>query len=99
MKVKVKGETYKVTWVHNRVVNEYDELQMNGGVTECIFKSLETENKQYYGMAYCREDEPYVKAIGRKHSFARALDNFDITKEKRTEIWEQYLEEVNIYSI
>ncbi|MBC8147047.1 MAG: hypothetical protein H8E98_03580 [Bacteroidetes bacterium] len=98
MKIKIKGETYKVTWVHNRFQASVNQFAVNGGATECIFKSLDTEDKEYYGMAYCREDEPYVKAIGRKHSFARALDNLDITKEERKELWDQYLNEVTIYT-
>lgn len=82
MEIKIKGK--QPYWVSF----SYYTNERNGRVTTC-FVSQEREEIAK-GSVTCSKSDRFTKESGRKKSLTKCLDILQLTREERTEFWNQY---------
>ncbi|WP_448506364.1 hypothetical protein [Immundisolibacter sp.] len=87
------GTMYEVRWYHTN--NHIQGENRKGSLTECIIFMQQAGNKGLLevvgkGIARCSKKDNFCKAIGRKISLGRALEE-GFEREGRKIFWETYL--------
>lgn len=91
MEIKIEGKTpYWVSF-------SYYTNERNGRVTTC-FVSQEREEIAK-GSVTCSKSDRFTKESGRKKSLTKCLDILQLTREERTEFWNQYHNRVPVSTI
>lgn len=78
----MKLGNYEVEW-------QYYPPKKDGILTLCRITTL-NKNRLCIGDALCCPQDQFIKDIGRKISLARAMSNFALDKQERTQIWKDY---------
>lgn len=101
MKVSYAGESYVVSWKHERVTfcTPHEEItETKGGETYCTikkgFKGDVNTKVVSEGTSVCNRKDTYCRGIGRKLSLTKALGSCG-NKEFRKAVWVQYIKECN----
>jgi len=103
MKVEHDGKTYVVRWSHystpesaekyNKKLPTFVSGVKATGMTECEVKVYcdsqpDTCVESYTSVAYCSENDKYVRYHARKLTLTRAIRG--LTREERTAIWDEF---------
>lgn len=98
MKTNIGKKTMIIKWRHNnpnQVTNNLNQVSCNNGFTECFIK--DTDGKVYANTtAICSGEDNFNKNVGRKISLARALNEINISKTERQQVWHDYDREIGL---
>jgi hypothetical protein len=91
MKVKVRGNEYKVCFKHYKGEEKTGDIKFKA-LTNCWIVDDYGNMHGAYGYAYCSIADNFQKSTGRKIALTRAIEPF--TRAERKEIWDQYFQYV-----
>ena len=108
--MSIKSENYRITWRHHNNLPIGKNNKMSKTLnskreshTECLIIDNETNQLFVSSVAYLHpKDKNYNKAIGRKVSFNKAVEQVE-NKELRQELWDAFKRDspksLNSYSL
>ncbi len=84
MNIKLSDNQVVEAYFQYGTLKDADDKIFYSGITRC---NITFNGQTSTGFSRCSKKDQFVKRIGRKVAFQRALEFFDFNKEQRTQLW------------